>query len=64
MGRGHLEQVLRVYVQHYNRHRPHRALGLQAPDSPAELIADKGRPRSVSRRDLLGGLVHQYRRAA
>jgi putative transposase len=22
VGRGHLEQVLRVYVEHYNRHRP------------------------------------------
>jgi transposase InsO family protein len=33
-GRGHLEQVLRRYVQHYNQHRPHRALGLQAPDYP------------------------------
>jgi putative transposase len=28
VGRGHLEQVLRVYVEHYNGHRPHRALGL------------------------------------
>ena len=26
VSRGHLEQILRVYVQHYNRHRPHRAL--------------------------------------
>ena len=32
VGRGHLEQVLRVYVEHYNAHRPHRALGLQPPD--------------------------------
>jgi putative transposase len=30
-GRGHLEQVLHVYVQHYNQHRPHRALSLHAP---------------------------------
>ncbi len=37
VGRGHLEQVLRVYIQHYNRHRPHRALQLQAPDRPAQL---------------------------
>ena len=37
VGRGHLEQVLRVYVQHYNEHRPHRALGLEAPDPPAGL---------------------------
>ena len=26
--RGHLEQVLRIYVLHYNQHRPHRALAL------------------------------------
>jgi len=25
VGRGHLEQVLRVYAEHYNAHRPHRA---------------------------------------
>jgi Integrase core domain len=37
VGRGHLEQVLRIYVQHYNRHRPHRALLLQPPDPPAQL---------------------------
>jgi transposase InsO family protein len=34
-GRGHLEQVLRVYVDHYNVHRPHRALRLEPPGSPA-----------------------------
>jgi transposase InsO family protein len=64
-GHGHLEQVLRIYVQHYNEHRPHRALGLQAPGSPAELIAvDQDRSGRVRRRDLLGGLVHEYQRAA
>jgi putative transposase len=34
VGRSHLERVLWVYVQHYNGHRPHRALGLAAPDHP------------------------------
>jgi putative transposase len=34
VGREHLERVLRVYVNHYNRHRPHRALGLHPPDPP------------------------------
>jgi putative transposase len=29
--RCHLEHVLRVYIRHYNRQRPHRALQLQAP---------------------------------
>src|SRR5436309_10036648 len=32
VGRRHLDRVLRVYVRHYNEHRPHRALGLVPPD--------------------------------
>jgi putative transposase len=65
VGRGHLEQVLRVYAAHYNTHRPHRALGLEPPDSPAGLrVVRDTRPRRVHRRDLLGGLVHEYHRRA
>jgi putative transposase len=65
VGRGHLERVLRVYVDHYNRHRPHRALGLQPPDPAVGLtLTGKGQPDRISRRDLLGGLVHEYRQAA
>jgi putative transposase len=65
VGRGHLEQVLRVYTEHYNRHRPHRALRLEAPDRPAGLTVVGGAHRTqVHRRDLLGGLLHEYRRAA
>ena len=65
VGRGHLEQVLRIYVQHYNRHRPHRALELQPPD-PSGRLTDLGQDDrgAVRRRDLLGGLLHEYRRAA
>ena len=65
LGRGHLEQVLRIYVQHYNAHRAHRALALQPPE-PAVGPAPTGmhRPPRVHRRDLLGGLVHEYRQAA
>jgi putative transposase len=64
MGRGHLAQVLRGYVQHYNQHRPHRALGLEAPDPPTELNVAKDRQGKVCRRNLLGGLLHEYQRAA
>ena len=65
IGRGHLEQVLRVYVEHYNAHRPHRALGLQPPDpAVGPALSSKDQLAQVHRRDLLGGLVHQYRRAA
>jgi putative transposase len=56
------KQVLRIYVQHYNQHRP---LSLEAPDPPTELsVAAKDRQGKVHRRDLLGGLLHEYRRAA
>jgi putative transposase len=65
VGRGHLEQVLRIYVRHYNEHRPHRALGLEPPNPSAgpTLMSEAGRGR-VRRRDLLGGALHEYRRAA
>jgi putative transposase len=65
VGRGHLEQVLRVYAAHDNAHRPHRALGLQPPDpavGPTRISKDQ--PVRVHRRDLLGGLLHEYQRAA
>jgi hypothetical protein len=65
IGRGHLEQVLRVYVQHYNAHRAHRALRLQPPEPTVGLtLTGMGQPPRVHRRDLLGGLVHEYRQAA
>ncbi|HZA61107.1 MAG TPA: integrase core domain-containing protein [Actinomycetota bacterium] len=31
-GRRHLERVLDAYTEHYNRARPHRAIGLHPPD--------------------------------
>jgi hypothetical protein len=65
VNRRHLEQVLRIYVQHYNRHRPHRALGFAAPDPPAGLtVVGEDRQARVRRHDLLGGLLHEYQRAA
>ena len=65
--RRQLEGVLRLYVRHYNKRRPHRALDLQAPDSSSALAA-RGDPitsaTAVRRRDLLGGLLHEYEAAA
>jgi putative transposase len=64
VGRRQLEHVLRVYVRHYNHRRPHRALDLQPPDPTAAVAAARGDPpallASVHRRDLLGGLIHEY----
>jgi putative transposase len=61
LGRRHLEHVLRVYRQHYNEHRPHRALRLMPPDGrdPTPLEASA----RLRRRDLLGGLIHEYEAA-
>jgi hypothetical protein len=36
------------YVDHYNAHRPHRALGLKAPEAAlAPLTATRASPRQV-----------------
>jgi transposase len=64
VGRGHLEQVLRTYVEHYNGHRPHRALQLESPDAPTGPIVISDNQRPVLRRDRLSGLLHEYHRQA
>jgi len=62
-GRRHLDRTLRTYAEHYNRQRPHRALGLGPPlAAGGEPIS--ANPRDVRRRDLLGGLIHEYDGAA
>ena len=63
LGRRHLEHVLHVYRRHYNEHRPHRALDLLPPDGPIPLKETTASQR-VRRRDLLGGLIHEYQAAA
>jgi putative transposase len=64
-GRGQLRRVLRVYVDHYNGHRPHRALNLAAPD-PARAALRLVTPvePAVRRQVRLGGLIHEYSVAA
>jgi putative transposase len=61
LGQRHLAHVLRVYRRHYNEHRPHRALHLLPPNgrepTPPNGVAH------LHRRDLLGGLIHEYEAA-
>jgi hypothetical protein len=52
----HLEKVLADYVEHCNRGRPHRSLDL-TPPQPRALPRGRG---PVPRRDILGGLIHEY----
>ena len=60
LARGERSKELEILV-------PHRALGLRAPDS-AEIPPPNVRPdlalANLKRRDLLGGLLHEYRAAA
>jgi putative transposase len=61
VGRRHLERILRIYIQHYDSERPHRGLALQTPKAPQLKSLPDG---DVQRRDRLGGLIHEYYRAA
>jgi putative transposase len=61
----HLERVLQAFIDHYNGHRPHRALSLTPPEArrPTPMPSASGDAR-ILRRDRLGGVVHEYVRAA
>jgi hypothetical protein len=64
LGRRHLEAVLRDYVRHYNQHRPHRGLRLEVPVPLSEVTSGPLSLSDIGRRDVLGGLIHEYRAAA
>jgi transposase InsO family protein len=62
-GRGHLEAVFTEYLAHYNGHRPHRSLDQRCPNGP--LTGPRfDRDSPVSRHDVLGGLIHEYKQTA
>jgi putative transposase len=61
----HLRRVLTEYLLHYNTARPHRSLGqlapAQAPTRPPEINLAEHR---IRRKQVLGGLIHEYQIAA
>jgi putative transposase len=61
-GERHLRAVLKEYIGHYNRHRPHRSLH-QHPPEPRTQTIDHECPR-VTQRKVLGGLINEYSQAA
>ena len=63
-GRRHLGAVLKSYIAHYDRHRPHRSLDMSPPAPKSAGVTSDAPPRSVIRRDVLGELIHEYERAA
>ena len=65
-GRRHLKQVLAEYVAHYNGHRPHRGLQQHSPSTAGvapDPIAEPD-PMRLRRKEILGGVIHEYRLVA
>jgi transposase InsO family protein len=67
LSEAHLRQTMKSWGAHYNRGRPHSALGPGVPDPPAKLSVPlpKSRHRlddfrSVHAKPILGGLRHEY----
>jgi putative transposase len=64
----HLRGILKIWVEHYNRGRPHSSLGPGVPDPPKLLVSVRpsesrqrlGEGVAVRSKSVLGGLHHEY----
>jgi len=55
-------EVLAEYARHYNGHRPHQGLQQEPPLHESGHVVDM--TARIDRREVLGGLISEYRRAA
>ena len=62
LGERHLRSVLAGYARHYNHHRPRQALQQEPPLRESGHAIDF--TARIERRQVLGGLISEYRRAA
>src|SRR5436309_11447930 len=68
LSEAHLRSILKSWVEHYNRGRPHSMLGPGVPDPPrGAAVAPKSESRHrlaagelVLAKSILGGLHHEY----
>lgn len=60
LGERQLHRTLTTYCRFYNERRPHQGLGQRCP-IPVAAVTGAG---PVIRRDVLGGLLHDYSREA
>jgi hypothetical protein len=58
-----LERVLEEFIDHYHTARPHQGLGQRTPIRRAQVRSESDNGQ-VIRIDRLGGLLHEYARAA
>jgi putative transposase len=61
LGEGHLRRVLAEFARHYNGHRPHQSLQQEPPHPPGDPVDVTAR---IDRKQVLGALISEYRRAA
>ena len=60
VGRRHLISLLHDYEAHYNRHRPHRGIGLDPPEA-LDVGATTVPIEEIRRTRSVGGLITEYR---
>jgi putative transposase len=60
VGEGHLRRVMKEYIGYYNQARPHQGIEQHCPIPMASVRKDG----LVKRRDVLGGIIHDYQRVA
>lgn len=64
----HLKSVLTEYIRYYNLCRAHQGIGQRIPEAPEEIVdkplSENGggmtARSAISRRDVLGGIIHDY----
>jgi putative transposase len=61
MGTGHLDHLVRDFIEHYNRKRPHSSIGLRTPADRSPPASGRGPVRCRTR---LGGVLRHYCRVA
>jgi putative transposase len=68
LSESHLRLMLKTWQRHYNRSRPHMALGPGVPDPPMNSVVPQANPTrhrigghfAVRAKSILGGLHHEY----
>lgn len=67
LSEAHLRRILKSWIGHYNRGRPHMILGPGVPDPPAAISRSMPKSRhrlhdfgAVRSKSVLGGLHHEY----
>jgi transposase InsO family protein len=64
LGERRLDLVLREYLTHYNRHRPHQSRRQRPLDIETQPVQDVAGLRSVRRKPVVAGVINEHHHAA